>query len=112
MGKKIVAILLILIISISSLPMAIVEELEGALVSSAITTRNWSYEYKGYEETWVAPYTGYYNISCHGSGGHPGAGWGAEGSYVASQDGTLRASQAKIKKGTVLTIHVGGQRTT
>ena len=73
MGKKIIAILLILMISISSLPMAIVEELEGAFVSSA-RTEFWGYDYRGYNDTWTAPYTGWYQINCYGAQGGNGLG--------------------------------------
>jgi len=106
MGKKIVAILLILMISISSLPMAIVEELEGAFVSSA-RTEFWGYDYKGYNETWTAPYTGWYQINCYGAQGGECA--TKKGNYnTGSGKGVLRASIVKIKKGTSLSIHVGG----
>lgn len=76
---------------------------------TVLTQTSWNYGYEGRENTWTVPTTGYYNISCYGAQGSPGAGWGAEGSYTAAVLGTLRQSQALLTKGTVCTIHVGGQ---
>lgn len=59
-------------------------------ISSEITvaeTLAWTFGYKGSDETWEVPYTGYYQIDCYGAQGSPGSysGYhGVHGSFSGS----------------------------
>lgn len=109
--KKITATLLIIILTISYMPLAVLENLSISFESNAIT-EFWEYNYSGNNQTWTTPYTGWYRIDCYGAQGGSGAQRGDSntgGSASGGTNGTYRASIVKIKKGTPLTIHVGGR---
>lgn len=73
------------------------------------------YEYTGSNQTWKVPATGYYEIYCYGAQGGSSSAKQAGNNrgdryitYYSVGTGSVRASRAKIKKDTILTIHAGG----
>ena len=73
------------------------------------------YEYTGSNQTWKVPATGYYEIYCYGAQGGSSSAKQAGNNrgdryitYYSVGTGSVRASRAKIKKNTILTIHAGG----
>ena len=90
-------------------PMAVISSY-AAISSQPSEGQSNTYSYSGTNVTWTVPFSGYYNLYCYGGqGGHGSAKSVDNKNSVGSpENGTLRAGQALLMKGTVLTLHVGG----
>ncbi len=78
------------------------QEIISANADGSSFTVNESFDYKGSAQTYVIPYTGFYNFDVYGAQG------GNYGTYKGGKGGQV-TGKVWLKKGDKLTITVGGQ---